>query len=209
MSTGSGFTMYGGTRRIMLAATVCAAMSFRAEAQVRLLVPDESPSGPFYARIERGVVLEDGGWVAIPFYRQPSCVRVNFNLLNFFDFANIPAIFGCPLTIHGFELWRDPSTDQGPRQAKYEGNGAVPVWFISAADFHAALPGLTLSELLAMPSLLQGFATSYEETLHPLGAAKENMLEIVASGSLPDGRTFQLTAVEAVQELRFVRIDFR
>lgn len=207
--TGHGLVRGVGVLRVMAALVAFTAMSPMAEAQVRLLVPDESPSGPFYARIERGVVLEDGGWVAIPFYRDPSCVRANFNLLNFFDFANIPAIFGCALTIHGFEIWNDPSTDPGPRQAKYEGNGAVPVWFISAADFHAALPGLTLTELLAMPSLMPGFAASYEETLHPLGAARQSMLEIVASGNLPDGRTFQLTAVEAGGELHLVRIDFR
>lgn len=210
MVTRSGFVRYRMIVGVLVAAlAVPAAMNLRATGQVRLLVPEESPSGPFYARIERGVVLQAGGWVAIPFYRDPACVRSSFNLLNFFDFANIPAIFGCPLTMHGFELWDDPAADAGPRQAKYEGNGALPVWFISAADFAAALPGLTKTELLAMPSLMQGVATDYEETLHPLGVARQSMLEIVASGDLPDGRTFHLVAVEAAGELRVVRIEFR
>jgi hypothetical protein len=185
------------------------AMTATAQAQARLLVPDQSPSGPFYARIERGVVLQTSDWVAIAFYRDPACVRPNFNLLNFFDFANIPAIFSCTLTVNGFEIWDDPDSDPGPRQGKFQGNGAVPVWFVSVSDFQAALPGLTMTELLAMPSLMQGVATSFEETLHPTGIAKKGMLQIVSSGYLPDGRTFQFEAVEAADELRQVRIAFR
>ena len=178
-------------------------------AQVRRLVPEESGSGPFYARIERGVVLQTGDWVAIAFYRDPACVRSNFNLLNFFDFANIPAIFSCPLTVNGFEIWSDPASDPAPRQGKLQGNGAVPVWFVSVSDYQAALPGITMTELLAMPSLMQGVATSFEETLHPTGGAQKGMLQIVSSGYLPDGRTFQFEAVEAAEELRQVRIIFR
>jgi hypothetical protein len=179
-----------------------------AAGQVRLRVPEESPSGPFYARIERGLVLQTDEWVAIAFYRDPACVRLSFNLLNFFDFANIPAIFSCPLTVSGFEIWDDPP-GAAPRQSKLQGNGAVPVWFISVADYEGALPGLTMDELLAMPSLMQGVATDFEETLHPLEAAQQSMLQIVASGALPDGRTFHFVAVEAAGELRHVRIEFR
>ena len=185
------------------------AVGSAADAQVRLLVPEESPSGPFYARIERGVVLQDDGWIAIAFYREPACVRDNFNLLNFFDFANIPAIFSCPLTVSGFEIWRDPSSDAGPRQSKLRGNGGVPIWFVTAAEFSAALPGITMAELRAMPSLMEGIATDFEETLHPLGAAQQAVLEIVARGNLPDGRRFHLAAAEAAGELRFVGIEFR
>jgi hypothetical protein len=42
-------------------------------------------------------------------------VRSPFNPLNFFDFTNIPAIFSCPLTVHGFEIWSDPLADPAPR----------------------------------------------------------------------------------------------
>lgn len=176
--------------------------------QVRLRVPDESPGGPFYARIERGLELQTDDWVAIVFYRDPECVRAAFNLLNFFDFANIPAIFSCPLTVSGFEIWDDPA-GPAPRQSKLRGNGEVPVWFISVDDYQAALPGLIMTELLAMPSLMQGVATSFEETLHPLEAARQSMLQIVASGDLPDGRTFRFMAVEASAELRHVWIEFQ
>lgn len=185
------------------------ATPLRVDGQVRLLVPEQSPSGPFYARIERGLVLQTDEWVAIAFYRDPACVPASFNLLNFFHFANIPAVFFCPLTVHGFEVWRDPANDDGPRQSKLRGNGAVPVWFVSVEDYQAALPGLTMTELLSMPSLMQGVATDFEETLHPLGIAQQSMLQIVATGDLPDGRTFQFVAVEAAAELRHVRIEFR
>jgi hypothetical protein len=176
--------------------------------QVRLRVPQDSPSGPFYARIERGLVLQTHDWVAVAFYREPSCVPASFNLLNFFDFANIPAVFSCPLTVSGFELWDDPA-GAAPRQSKLRGNGGLPVWFVSVDDFQTALPGVTMTELLAMPSLMQGVATEFEETLHPLEAAQQSMLQIVASGELPDGRSFRFIAVEASAELRHVSIEFR
>lgn len=206
----SGYLRKGAVGLVVAGAlTLLAPVTPSADAQVRLLVPEESPSGPFYARLERGTVLQTEDWVAIAFYREPSCVRTNFNLLNFFDVANIPAIFSCPLTVHGFELWADPANDPAPRQSKLQGNGAVPVWFVSVADVQAALPGITVTELLAMPSLMQGVATSFTETLHPLGGAVQSTLQIVATGSLPDGRTFDFVAVEASAELRYVRIEFR
>lgn len=197
--------------RAVLAAMVTTwlASSAISEGQVRLSVPEESPSGPFYARIERGLVFQTDQWVAIPFYRDPSCVRPTFNLLSFFDFANIPAIFSCPLTVNGFEIWEDPATDAAPRQSKLQGNGSVPVWFVSVEDFQAALPGLTMTELLGMPSLVQGVATFYEEVLHPAEVARQSKLTIVASGHLPDGRTFNVVGIEAAAELRHVSIVFR
>jgi hypothetical protein len=193
---------------VLFALFTLTAMPATAAAQVRRLVPEQSPSGPFYARIERGAVLQTSDWVAITFYRDPACVPPTFNLLNFFDLVHIPAVFSCPLTVNGFEIWADAS-DPAPRQSKLQGNGAVPVWFVSVSDFQTALPGLTMTELLAMPSLMQGVATSFEETLHPTEGARKSMLQIVSSGYLPDGRTFQFEAVEAADELRQVRIVFR
>ena len=180
-----------------------------ADGQVRLSVPEESLSGPFYARLERGLVLQTDEWVGIAFYRDPVCVPQNFNLLNFFDFGNIPAIFACPLTVSGFELWSDPASDFAPRQSRLHGNGAVPIWFVSVEDFRAALPGITVAELLAMPSLMQAVADDFEETLHPREGAEQSSLRLVASGHLPDGRTFRFVAIEAAGELRHVGIEFR
>ena len=177
----------------------------------RVIYPSaDSAGGPYYARIERGVIPATDQWVAIAFYRNPSCVRANFNLLNFFDFANIPNIFFCPLTVHGFEIWKNgPGIDEAPLQVKTFGNGAVPVWIVSVADYEKALPGLTLTELLGMPSLMQGVATYFEETLHPLGGARQSMIEIVARGTVPDGRAFEFRMTEAAGTLRHVGIVLR
>jgi hypothetical protein len=60
-----------------------------------------------------------------------------------------------------------------------------------------------------MPSLMQGVATIFSETLHPEEAAQQSMLQLVATGYLPDGRTFQFMAVEAAGEVREVIIRFR
>jgi hypothetical protein len=198
----------GARAAALLVLTGLLATASTAVGQVRLRVPDESPSGPFYARIERGLVLQTDQWVAIAFYRDPECVRASFNLLNFFDVANIPGIFSCPLTVSGFEIWDDPR-GPAPKQSKLRGNGEVPVWFVSVDDYQAALPGLIMTELLAMPSLMQGIATDFEETLHPLEGAQRSMLQIVASGDLPDGRRFRFMAVEASAELRHVWIEFQ
>jgi len=196
-------------RQTMLGIGVFAALAFSSP-DVRLTVPDESPSGPYYARLERGLVHATDEWVAIAFYRDPACVPASFNLLNFFDFGNIPNIFGCALTVHGFELWKNgPQVDIAPIASKLRGNGAVPIWFVSRSDFARALPGITKTELLGMPSLLQGWATFFDETLHPDGGAEQSMLHIVADGTVPDGRSFQYEAVEAAGILQEVRIEFR
>jgi hypothetical protein len=196
-------------RASILCAAVLAVGSagFAAE---RVIVAGDPNGGPFYARIERGVVPATDEWVAIAFYRLPSCVRADFNLLDFFDFANIPAVFFCPLTVHGFEIWENgPGTDEAPMQVRNSGNGAVPVWIVSRADYDKAMPGLTLNELMAMPSLLQGTATFFEDTLHPRGAARQSMIEVLARGTVPDGRSFEFHLVEAAGVLRRVRIVLR
>jgi hypothetical protein len=196
---------------IVLAIIVLATQaSETARANIRLVVPEESASGPFYARLERGLVHQTEEWVAIAFYRNPGCVPAGFNLLNLFDFGNIPAIFACPLTVHGFEIWANgPQSDPAPLQSKLRGNGAVPIWFVSVADFNQALPGITKAELEGMPSLMQGSASFFDETLHPTGGAQQSILKIVAYGLLPDGRSFQYQATEAAGEMRGVRIEFR
>jgi len=193
--------------RTGLVAILLSTVSPAAGAVERYIVPDESASGPFYARLERGFVHMTDEWVAVAFYREPSCVRPNFNLLNFFDIDNIPAIFGCALTVHGLEIWKNGvASDSGPMQSKLFGNGAVPVWFVSVADFNNALPGVTLTELKGMRSLRKGYATFFEETLHPAGAARQTMLHISSYGWLEDGAAFQYQATEAGGRLTTVRI---
>jgi len=189
VSASKTFTLCGAA----LLAIILSAVS-PASGQVRLTVPEQSPSGPFYARLSSDFVPHTDEWVAIAFYREPGCTRPDFNLMDFFDIANVPMIFGCPLTVHGFELYDDPLS-QVPKHSRLEGNGAVPVLFVSVEDFNAALPAVTMAKLLAMSSHVWGVATLFEETLHPVPAVKQHQLRLVAHGVLSDGRSFQYHAL--------------
>lgn len=71
------------------------------EAAVRQTIPDEQAGPPFYARIE-ATPIKTHTWAAIPFYRDPTCVLDNINLLSFFD---IPGALSCALTVEGFVTW--------------------------------------------------------------------------------------------------------
>jgi len=197
---------------VALVAIVASLGAPKVEAIERYIAPDQSAGGPFYARLERGFVHMTDKWVAVAFYREPSCVRAGFNLLNFFDFANIPAIFGCPLTVHGLEIWKNGvASDTGPMQSKLFGNGAVPVWFVSVSDFNAAVADnrVTIVELASLSSLRKGYATFFEETLHPAGSARQTMLHISSYGWLEDGARFQYRATEAGGVLTTVQIEIR
>jgi hypothetical protein len=146
---------------------------------------------PYYARLERGGIHADGDWVAIVFYRPPSCIPADFNLLNFFDFANA---WNCqPTTTTGFEIWKNgPGIDMAPIQQVMQGKGAVPVWFVNTQQLMAAIGDdiLTINELASLPSLQVGSASFYHETLHPLGGSNQNHLVFNAHGQLEDGTPF-------------------
>jgi len=51
-----------------------------------------------------------------------------------------------------------------------------------------------MPELEALPLLLIGSASFYNETLHPDGGAEVPMINYVAHGILDDGRSFQVHA---------------
>jgi hypothetical protein len=113
---------------------------------------------------------------------------------NFFDFFDFDA-YDCPLTVEGFVIYENPG-DFVPIQAKLHGLGSVPVWFVSRTDYDTAKEdGLYMAELRDLPSLLKGSASSYNETLHPEGHPTMPMKNIVASGTLEDGRAFRLHAL--------------
>ena len=42
---------------------------------------------PFYAQLSMDETVTDGTWVGIVFFRPPSCIPEDFNLLLYFDFA--------------------------------------------------------------------------------------------------------------------------
>ena len=174
-------------------------------------IPQTSNDLPFYARFERGLIHTDGEWAAIAFYRPPSCIRPDFNLLDFFD---APAAFGCNAPepyLTGFGVWKgDPMAPPVQSRLQLVSGRAMPIWFVSWAELAAAINDdvLTIDELMALPSLLKGEAMFYSETLHPLEAALQTMTDVVAFGLLPDGRTFTYRATETHSTLRDVKIHF-
>lgn len=177
---------------------VCAA---QADTFSRVITP------PFYTDVQR---LDDGTpyyfhddqWAAIVFLRLPSCVPADFDLLDGADLAPAfpngpPRVFGCALTVDGHAIFKSPE-DFVPVQANLKGLGAVPVWFVRLTEIQTVLAGnkLTITQLLAIPSLRKGFANLYDEVdqpgvFRPQGAGNGS-IHVTASGSLEDGTSFQL-----------------
>ncbi len=175
------------------------------------LTPDglqlKSTGGPFYARISRGGILHTDDWAAIAFYRDPACVPAGFNLLDFFD----PNAFGCSSFVSGIEVWKNgPQTDPAPIQSKLQAIAPMPIWFVSWTELQAAIADnvLTVGELLALPSLQQGTATFFTETLHPIQPGRQSMINLESSGVLPDGRGFRFHATVTNEVVRDVDIRF-
>ncbi len=154
-----------------------------AYADITQTFPGESPGHPAYARTLPASVAHTEEWAAVPFYRLPTCVPEDFDLLQFFD---IPRAFGCPLTVSGRLVTESP--EALPKVVVTRGRG-VPVWFASWADVQGAMTdgGLTIEELSALDSLVVGTADVYQELLRP-----DELLVVNARGTLADGRSFRL-----------------
>ncbi|MDQ4132141.1 MAG: hypothetical protein M3179_02810 [Actinomycetota bacterium] len=160
-------------------------MGQSAYAAVTLRFPGESPGVPAYARIGPGAIHTDE-WAAVPFYRLPSCVPADFNLLRLQD---PPRAFRCPLTVEGYEVWeRGPGQDPAPQHVVTRGTD-VPIWFASWPELQAAMSDgvLTIGELSGLDSLVMGTADVYQEVLRP-----GELIVVNAHGTLADGRSFQL-----------------
>jgi hypothetical protein len=158
---------------------------------VRTTWPSANDPGlPYYARIEAQQIFAVDGWAVIPFYRDPACIPANFNLLAFFD---VPAAFGCPLTVQGFNLWHGEPFADAPKIIQVQGMGAVPFWFIPAGAVLDAVADdvLTIGELAALPGRIVGYASQFHETLHPTGGHPNPKIIQTAHGTLEDGRRFQ------------------
>ena len=173
----------------VLLATAC--IPAWSEAQPNAVITENEPL-PFYARVLTHIFPgnQDATWAGVSFLRPPSCVPEDFNLLDFFD---IPGAFSCePMTVENFTIRKDPSLPP-PFQFLVHGLGAVPVWLVDADDMEAAIADgvLTIVELEAIPSLVTGYATIYNEMVQ--SAPREpRQVTITASGELDDGRMFHI-----------------
>lgn len=181
-------------RAALLAATAALVTTLSgpaAYADVTLSFPGESPGHPAYARNLPGTVIHTDEWAAVPFYRLPTCVPGDFNLLQFFD---IPRAFGCPLTVSGRLVTESP--EAVPRVVVTRGRD-VPVWFASWPEVEAAMGDgvLTIDELSALDSLVMGTADVYQELLRP-----DELVVVNAHGTLADGRSFRLHAKQSVHD---------
>jgi hypothetical protein len=187
-------------------------------ASITVQFPGEDPGPPFYTLVERTFLPHTDEWAPIVFVRDPACVPVDFNLL---DQLDVPASFGCASKVEGHVTYKNgpPPIDLAPWQVLMRGTGAVPVWFVSWPSLQAATADdlLTISEILAMPSLRVGTASKFEMTqqpgpMRPQGAGN-GKIEFVARGSLEDGTSFSVElremGVDQVSVLRHIAIEFR
>ena len=157
---------------------------------------EENPGPPLYASglslglTGFGATRTDGEWVAITFVRDPNCAPADYNLLSA---PNIPAVFGCPLTIEGTVWLRDPSNPLNAVKAKHLGLGAVPVYFVQLSEFESAVMDgeLTIVELNSLSSLLIGYASFQRDVIQFQQNGRPGMHSIVSRGELQDGRSFE------------------
>ena len=205
-------------KKFSMAVFMTVLLAAAAQAQVRVTVPEEDPGPPFYASLERAFIPHTDEWAAITFLRQPGCVPDDFNLLDLFD---VPAAFGCPLTVQGHVIYKNapPPVDSAPIHVNLHGLGAVPIWFVSWPEMQVALADdvLTVPEILSLPSLQMGLASFFKETQHPGNERPQGpgngKIEITAHGTLADGRTFQFQVremgVDQQSVTRHIVIEFR
>jgi hypothetical protein len=172
------------------------------------------PGPPYYARLYADRVFIVEGWAIVPFYRDPTCIRPDFNLL---DFIDIPAAFGCALTVEGFQLWRGAPFAAPPHMSQKQGTGAVPYWFIPAGAVLEAMQDerLTIGELAALPGRIVAHASQFTETLHPtpdpeFGGGGHPVSKLIqnAHGTLDDGRRFQFHVVVVQGTISTIRLRF-
>ncbi|TBW29967.1 hypothetical protein [Gramella sp. KN1008] len=156
----------------------------------------DNPGPPLYASglslglTGFGATRTDGEYVAITLVRDPDCIPPDYNLLGA---PNIPAVFGCELTIKGKVWLRDPTDISNPVKAMHFGLGAVPVYFVSLSDFEEAVEDfqLTIDELHELESLLIGHASYQRDVIQFQQNGRPGMHSIVSRGQLEDGRSFE------------------
>lgn len=159
----------------------------------------------------------DGEWVAIEIVRERRCIPSRFNLLQFSD---LPAAFGCPLTITGTEWWHPEDLTGAPWatvppvpfQARLVGLPGMPVYFVKLSELNAAITDavLTIGEIESLPSFLRGRADSYLQVQHNSNQANSpGHSDTISRGTLDDGRTFFYQKTDRDNEALSVQIAFR
>ena len=192
---------YGRRNAVALAVLVMLAVVGTVWADEHVRFPGDVPVDIYYSGGPIGF-LHDDEWVVIPFWRLPESIPLDFNLLDTFD----PRAIKLPLLVEGLARFRDNL----PMSWEARGLGSVPFWFVHLSEFQAAIAdgALTIAELASLGSRVVGTARFYNEQNHIFGLHKVSHYTMVASGTLDDGRTFDLLFVEVDLEFVQVQIDF-
>ena len=204
-------------RGICLAVTLVAiSLGNLAQAQIHINIPEDRQP-PIYANLDGtggGFIPHTDEWAVVFFYRPPECVPTDFNLLDFIDRSGRP--FGCALLFEGHTNWRSLD-DPYPADSLIQGTGAIPAWFVRWPELQAAAVAdgeLTVPELAALPSLIVGTASFYQESIrNDIRGSRDANEALAALGTLSDGRVFRVELTEELHDgihtFTHVRIDFR
>jgi hypothetical protein len=159
--------------------------------------PEEGPGWPGYGAFGE-LLPNDGVWAGLVFFTATSCVRPDFNLLDFFD---VPAVLNCPMNITGVNFsMRGADFPFEIKITLLEGT-TTPIYFVLWTELQAATADgvLTIGELSALPSLRIGFADKLEYHIlnsnAPCGDGNGHEY-FKASGYLQDGRKFHFNYEE-------------
>lgn len=172
-------------------------------ANITIQFPDEDPGIPIYSRVgpilNQFFIAEDR--LVIPFYRNPDCIRDDFNFLNYYD---PPAAFGCDLTVEGkFVIEQD--AEQGQFPIMVHTNGVqVPIWIVEWSEFQALMENesVTLPEIEAL-NPVKGVAQQFEEYLSP--RIDEHEVIIEASGIVTEtGRDFSFSLTHRADQIESI-----
>jgi hypothetical protein len=173
----------------------------------RVLFPEEDPGAPLYLRATSllNQFFVSDGWLVIPFYRNPDCVRSDFNILQLFD---VPQAFSCPLTVQGHYIIEKNAPLGTLPIIVQSTSSAMPFWFVRWDEFSlAAADGVvTMPELRGM-NPLKGVAAKFTETLRP--RMDNHLVQINASGALMDGRLFTFHVTHLGDQTKSLQLSFR
>lgn len=169
--------------------------------------PDEDAGIPVYARV--GPILNQyfvtEGRLVIPFYRDPDCIRDDFNFLTYYD---PPTAFGCDLTVKGsFVIEKEAGEGEFPIMAHTMGT-RVPIWIVDWAEFQRLMEkeSVTLPEIEAL-NPVKGIAQRYEEYLSPRMNEHEVIIEAMGTITGTDQQfTFVLT--HRADQIETISLDY-
>jgi hypothetical protein len=157
-----------------------------------LMIPEEHPGPPCYARIIRWVGYTD--WAAVVFYRSPSDVPKNFRL-GPYGYYSVHLDYDLMLPeapqilMEGFGVWEDVTVPGAPpyqEVLRHVRGTPVPIWFVKNDELEKK-GDVTVADLEKMKSLRKGLADFYLEELQPTDVATDSFLNIVASGVVVEG----------------------